>query len=467
MKILLIQPNPRGYYDWPVCANIPLGLLYIAAALREAGCGEITILDARLENLNLEQISWRIENAAPDIVGITGLSTEAAAVHALAGLARKTMPRCKVVIGGPYAITSPEEALHDPDIDFAVLGEGERTVCELVAALERGGTLAGIAGLAFKEGGLPVINPRRAAIEEIDAIPFPAWDLLNMEEYFQLWVRHSQNPFPASERVMPLFTSRGCPYGCIFCHNIFGKKTRLRSVASVMAELDLLVKKYKVGEIEIIDDIFNIDLPRAKQICDEIIRRKLKLKLSFPNGLRVDRMDEELVLKLRKAGAHLMAYAIETGSPAVQKRIGKNLDLEKARRMVKFTAAQGIFLGVFFMLGFPDETKEEMLSTVNFAMELPFHQANFFYVTPRPNTALYEIAAKRGGGLETAGQSHYFKFSVNLSAVPDEELKRIMELAGSGFYNRLSQKWRIVRDVPNKLHILKLVLWHLFRLGRT
>ena len=125
------------------------------------------------------------------------------------------------------------------------------------------------------------------------------------------------------------------------------------------------------------------------------------------------------------------------------------------------------FLGGFFMLGFPDETKEEMLSTVNFAKELPFHQANFFYVTPRPNTALYEIAAKRGGGLEKAGQSHYFKFSVNLSAVPDEELKSMMELAKSGFYNRLSQKWRIVRDVPNKLHILKLVLRFIFLRGRA
>ena len=132
-----------------------------------------------------------------------------------------------------------------------------------------------------------------------------------------------------------------------------------------MKEIELLVEKYKIGEIEIVDDIFNIDLPRAKQICDEIIRRKLKIKISFPNGLRVDRMDEELVLKLKQAGTHLLDYAIETGSPELQKRIGKNLDLAKAREIIKLTAAQGIFTGGFFMLGFPDETKEQMLATVN------------------------------------------------------------------------------------------------------
>ena len=222
MKILLIQPNPRGAYAWPVCANIPLGLLYIAAALREAGHADIKILDARLENLNHERVSWRIENFSPDLVGIAGMSTEAKVISALAAVVKETAPGCKVVVGGPYAATSPEEILKDPNIDYAVIGEGERTICELAGAVERGGSVAGIAGLAFKEGGTPVINPRRPVIEDIDSIPLPAWDLLDMEEYFHLWVRHSQNPFPASTRIMPLFTSRGCPYGCIFCHNIFG-----------------------------------------------------------------------------------------------------------------------------------------------------------------------------------------------------------------------------------------------------
>ncbi|MEI7528021.1 MAG: radical SAM protein [Elusimicrobiota bacterium] len=467
MKILLIQPNPRACYAWPVCASIPLGLLYVAAALRKAGFGDAAVLDARMQRLGHGEISRRIKEFSPDLVGITGMSTEAGEIHALARLARAADARCRVVVGGPYATTSPEAAVADPDIDFAVTGEGESTVCELAAALERGGGISGLAGLAYKKDGLPVVNPRREAIEDIDGLPLPAWDLLDMEKYFHLWVRHSQNPFPADQRIMPLFTSRGCPYGCVYCHNIFGKKARLRSVGSVLREIELLVGKYKAGEIEIIDDIFNIDLPRAKRICDEIIRRGIKVKLSFPNGLRVDRMDAELVRKLRAAGTHLLAYAIESGSPAVQRTMGKNLDLEKAREIIKLTAAQGILIGGFFMLGFPDETKEQMLATVNFARELPFHQANFFYVTPRPGTALYEMAAKKTAGLEKAERSNYFRFSVNLSAVSDEELKEMMRRAEAGTYGRPYQLLKALISVPDKLYLMKLLLRAFFLRGRA
>ncbi|PIU17959.1 MAG: hypothetical protein COT18_11490 [Elusimicrobia bacterium CG08_land_8_20_14_0_20_59_10] len=458
MKILLIQPNPRGYYAWPVCACIPLGLLYIAAALRRTEGRQIEIMDARCENLGQKAIAARITQFAPDVVGITGLNPEASAVLAVASLAKKAAPACKVIVGGPYAITSPEEALFCPDIDFAVLGEGEETACALIEALETGSLkFAAIDGLAFRENGLVVVNKRRAPIEDIDGIPFPAWDLVNVKKYFGLWVRHSQNPFPASQRIMPVFTSRGCPYGCIFCHNIFGKKTRLRSVESVMREIELLVEKYRIGEIEIIDDIFNIDLPRAEKICDEIIRRGIKIKLSFPNGLRVDTMDEELLLKLKKAGLHLLAYAIESGSPAVQKRMGKHLNLEKAARMARFTNEQGIFFGGFFMLGFPGETREELQATLRFSREVPFHQANFFFVTPRPNTVLYEMAAKQIGGVGKVAHASYFRFSVNLSAVSDEELQKTMEEA-EAYYAHPLRFLRAFLKIPDKLYVLRLVL---------
>ncbi|HNW43291.1 MAG TPA: radical SAM protein [Elusimicrobiales bacterium] len=465
MKILLIQPNPRTFSFRPVCASLPLGLLYVAAALRQAGCGEVSVLDARMLRLNHKEISARIRDLAPDLVGLTGMSTEAEFIHALARLAKEAAPRCKVVVGGPYATTSPEEAVGDPNIDFAVLGEGEGTACELAAALAQGGEVAGLAGLAYKKDGRPAVNPRRPVIEDIDSLPMPAWDLVDVEKYFHLWVRHSQNPFPYSERIMPLFTSRGCPYGCVYCHNIFGKKTRLRSVDSVLREIELLVEKYGVGEIEITDDIFNIDLPRAKAICDGIVRRGIKIKISFPNGLRVDRMDEELVLKLRAAGTHALAYAIESGSPAVQRRIGKNLDLEKARQIIRFTYAQGIIVCGFFMLGFPDETKEELLSTARFAREVPFHQANFFFVTPRPNTALYEMARNKISAQKADTGANYFNFSVNLSAVSDSDLRDIMEEAGNSFYHRPVQFLRVLSNVPNKLYLFKVVARYFFLRG--
>ncbi|MDO8803062.1 MAG: radical SAM protein [Elusimicrobiota bacterium] len=455
MKILLIQPNTRYCYNGLVVAHVPHGLLYVAASLRQAGFEQIGVLDARMERLNRKELSRLIKEFSPDVVGITALSVDASEAHVVAALARKNAPGCKVVVGGPYTSSNPEAIVGDPNVDFAVIGEGERTACELVSALERGADVSGIAGLAYRGPGGAVFGPPREMIEEVDDIPLPAWDLLDMERYFGLWSRHSLSPYPGSGRILPLFTSRGCPYGCVYCHNLFGKKARLRSAEEVLREIELLVNKYGVEEIEIVDDIFNIDLPRAKLICDEIVRRGIKIGISFPQGLRADRMDEELVAKLRRAGTRLLFYAVESASPRVQKQIRKDLDLEKAARIIKFTAEQGILVGGFFMLGFPGETREEMQATARFARDLPFHIATFFYVTPYPNTELYTMAA---GSLKKAGKGDFFKFAVNLSAVPDREFQRIRETAYARFYYRPWQLWRIFRAVPNRLYVAKLVL---------
>ena len=428
MKILLINPNPSRSSDvgeFPMSA--PLGLAYIAAALRGAGYGCVNIVDARALDLSHDDVLERVRSFTPDIVGISGMSVEADEIHELAGLIKKTVANCYVALGGAYASSSPGNIIQDPNIDFIVVGEGERTICELVHALEHGRDLHGIAGLAFRHGDKPVFNPRRAEIEDVDSIPFPAWDLLPMETYFEPTRRHALNPILASKRVLPIFTSRGCPFGCIYCHNIFGKRTRLRSVGNVIREIEFLIERYGLEQIEIWDDIFNYDLERAKRICDEIIRRDMKITLSFPNALRVDGMDEELIAKLKKAGTKLLFYAVESASPRIQEQIGKKLDLVKARKMIRLTFDSGIVTNGFFMLGFPGETREEMLETIRFAEKGPFHVVEFFYVTPRPNTPLHKtLKAKTAVHPQPA---HYKKFSVNLSAVSDIGLKRMWAMA--------------------------------------
>ncbi|MDO8806208.1 MAG: radical SAM protein [Elusimicrobiota bacterium] len=458
MKILLIQPNPRYCAISFACSNIPLGPLHIASALRQAGYSQVRFIDARMLRLSHKEARERIAAFGPDVVGITGMSQEAREVHRLAAEAKTAAPACKVVVGGPYATSSPAEALNDPKVDFVVVGEGERTACALLDALAAGTPLEGVDGLGFKKNGATVLNRPRSPAAELDELPLPAWDLAEVEKYFHLWNRHSQNPFLVSERSMPLITSRGCPYGCIYCHNIFGKKARLRSVESVLGELETLVREYGAEEIEILDDIFNIDLPRAKSICDEIIRRGLNVKLSFPNGLRVDRMDEELVVKLRQAGTHLVVYAIETASPRLQREIKKNLDLEKAAKIIRFTAGQGITVGGFFMLGFPGETRKEMLATIDFAVRQPFDHANFFYVTPKPGTPLFD-AVRDYPGVAAAAGGDYFSCSVNLSAVPDWLFTSMCGWAYTRFYRlRPLHLLRQVAGVPNKLYFLKLLL---------
>ncbi|MCX5692526.1 MAG: radical SAM protein [Candidatus Omnitrophica bacterium] len=450
MKITFVIPNARE-----VIRSIPLGPLCVASYLRREGYHDISIIDARHKHLGHAGISRSIKDLSPDVVGISGLSMESSEIHSLAGLAKAVDRNCKVIVGGPYATSSPERILKDSNVDFVIIGEGERTTARLINALQEGKDFSEIDGLAFKNNGTCVVNPVQSAIEDLDAIPFPAWDLIDMEGYFKDIHNHSNNPIPTSNRIAPLFTSRGCPYRCTYCHNIFGKKIRFRSVGNVMEEIEALVKRYRVQEIEIIDDCFNFDLPRAKEICDEIIRRGIKITLSFPNALRVDRMDEELIIKLKQAGTYIIFYAIESASPTIQQRIKKNLDLEKAKKIINYTADHGIVTCGYFMLGFPGETKEEMLQTVRFAKDMPFHIINMFYVTPPPNTEMFNDLFGKNGDLRNIKINCYQRLTYNASAVTDHELQNIWSMAHREFYFRPGQMWRIWKAIPDKRILLR------------
>ena len=450
MKIVFVTPNSRF-----VPPSVRLGPLYLASYLRSQGYCDITIIDARHERLSDKGVALRLKTLFPDVVGITGLGMEFAEVHRLAGLAKEIKAHCAVIVGGPYATSSPEHILKDPNVDFVVMGEGERTVSKLINALENGKDFSEIEGLAYKKDQACVVNPVQSAIEDLDAIPFPAWDLIDMEGYFNDIHNHSNNPIPTFHRIAPLFTSRGCPYPCTYCHNIFGKKIRFRSVENVLEEIEVLVKSYRVQEIEIIDDCFNFDLPRAKKICDEIIKRGIKIALSFPNALRVDRMDEELIVKLKQAGTRVIYYAIESASPRIQKAINKNLDLGKARYIIAQTIKQGMITCGYFMLGFPGETKEEILQTLGFAKDAGFHIADFFYLIPQPNTEIFNELEKERMKFKKVGVHDYHWLSANASSLSDSELKRMGMKAYREFYFRPRQMWRLWNIIPDKAQILR------------
>ena len=458
MKIAFVIPNARE-----VIRTIPLGPLYLTSYLRSQGYHDISIIDSRHQRLTHTALSRRIKDLSPDVLGISGMSMEFAEVHSIAGLAKEINGNCTVIVGGPYATSSPEHILKDPNVDFLVIGEGERTTARLINALQKGNDVSEVEGIAFKNNQNCAINPPQPAIEDLDAIPFPAWDLIDIEGYFKDIHNHSQTPIPTSPRIVPLFTSRGCPYRCTYCHNIFGKKIRFRSVENVMEESEALVKRYRVQEIEVVDDCFNFDLPRAKEICDEIISRGIKIALSFPNGLRVDRMDEELIVKLKQAGTRVIFYAIESASPRIQKVIKKNLDLDKARHIIAWTIKQDIVTCGYFMLGFPGETRQEMLQTLRFAKDAGFHIADFFYLIPQPSTEIFGELERKNVKLKKIGINVYHKLSTNASSLSDRELKRMQAKSFREFYFRPRQMWRIWRIIPDKTRILEkafMVLLH-------
>jgi anaerobic magnesium-protoporphyrin IX monomethyl ester cyclase len=456
MKVLLLRPN-----SIIIATPVPLGLAYVAESLRSRRGDDVTILDARNHRLSPSEVSERISELKPDVVGISALSFEAPETHETARLAKQVAPNTRVIIGGPYASANREAVLADASVDALVVGEGEDTAVELLDAIEKDSDLAGVKGIIYREKGSPLFTGPRPYIEDVDSLR-PAWDLLDPRSYFKREGRNSENIIKHSHKTLTVFTSRGCPFSCIFCHNVFGKKFRARTPENVVSEISHLKESYGIKELEIVDDSFNLDLPRAKAICRGIIERGLGLKITLPNGIRGDRVDEELLDLFRQAGFYRIAYAVESASPRIQKIIKKQIDLEKVRWAISETARRKMMASGYFIMGFPTETKEDMEMTAEFAVNSDLHVASFFYLNPFPGT---EVA--RMTDLDLTGYTFrdYSTMTVNLSAESDEVLRNVCKRTYRRFYlhpRRILSTIRVVpknpRTLLNAFLVLRLML---------
>jgi anaerobic magnesium-protoporphyrin IX monomethyl ester cyclase len=434
-----------------IMAPMPLGLGYVAEAIRKERGDEVQILDGRNLRLTTDQIITRLRLFKPDVIGITATIMDSKEIHETAEAAKRALPDAKVVVGGPYVSSCPDAVMQNKSIDVAVIGEGEETVVEILDAFEKGvDDFSGIEGVCFRLGDQVKKTPGRAPVSNLDDLR-PAWDLLNPHSYFSRFKKNSHNRIRKDHRVVAIFSSRGCPYNCIFCHNVFGKKIRYMSMDAVIDEIAMLKDKYDIRELEFVDDCFNQNLDRAKAIFRQIIARKFNLHITFPNGLRGDRIDEELLDLFEEAGVFRISYAVEAASPRVQKLIKKNLNLDKVKQAISSTARRGIFTVGFFIMGFPTETAEEMRMTVDFALDSDVHIANFFYLAPYPGTEVAKMAGPDGGNVM---YSDFSEISVNLSAAADKELHDIVKLAYRKFYLNPFRVARILRVVPKNMPLL-------------
>jgi len=427
-----------------------MGLLYLAACLRQTGEHQIRIVDGRLLEYGPGEVLYYSADFNPDVLGITGLTMEGPAAHEIAAKFKKRWPGRPVLLGGPYPTGELEKAMRDPNVDFCFIGEAEKSFVQWVQAQENGSGLDQIEGIAFRRNGDVHSTPHGGFVENLDDIPLPAWDLLELELYFKkrfLRIR-TMNPNQMRDRAVPMVSSRGCPYRCSYCHNLFGKKLRHRSVENVLQEMILLKEQFGIEEIEFIDDIFNLNLPRAKAIFQAVIDRKLGMNFAFPNGLRSDSFDDELFRIMKKAGVYRLVFAIESGSKRIQKAVHKNLNLEVSKENIKKADKAGFFLGGFFIIGFPDETEEEIWATISFARESRLHTANFFILTPFPSTEVWSQAMASGVPIE-GDFHHYYRVSINLSKVPSDRLEKLQRIATAKFYLRPVRLIRFAARVPH------------------
>lgn len=389
-RVVLLKP----YQEVPgLVASPPLGLLYLVSAIRErfGDTVDVQVLDMKSRVLDPDWLDEPLRRYRPDVVGVSALNCEAASAQRIAKLVKAIDPSIVTVLGGPYPHRRAAELLESTDFDWLFDGMAERTFPEALHRHFAGEPLGtDIPGFSHRTAIGSFVSSTTDAVRDLDELPIPAWDLIDFERYSH---QPTMMTTLKGTRYATIFTSRGCPYKCNYCHDLFGKRFIYRSVDRVIAEIEHLHEKYGVDEFEIIDDIFNLHKPRLKKIMAEVNRRwPGKLSFCFPNGVRADIIDESVLDALAEAGTYAMAVAVETVTPRLQKLIQKNLEVDQVRRVIDWADDRGIMVVGFFMVGFPTETPEEMQATVDFAIESRLSTGHFFTVTPQPGTPLYPLA---------------------------------------------------------------------------
>jgi radical SAM superfamily enzyme YgiQ (UPF0313 family) len=432
-RVVLIRPFPFFAREINEATNYPpLGLAYIASFLESKGVN-CKIIDANLLRLEDNEILKLIEDFDPDFIGISSNIAYAKDANQISKFLKKSIGKF-VVIGGPFATSMVKETLDESEADCVVMGEGELVFWNIV---KNEGNLDGMRGVSYIRKGEIVNNPRESLIEDLDMIPFPAYHLLPDLKLYESRSRESP--------VAPVLTSRGCPYQCVYCNkNIFGSKFRKRSPENIIDEIELLVNKYNVKQIDILDDNFTLDLERAERILDMLIERKIKVHITFPNGLRADRLTKGIVCKMKKVGVYKVGVGIETGDPGIMKNIKKNLDLDKVVQAIMWFREEKITVFGFFMLGLPGDNSETMQRTIDFAKKANPHIANFAITIPMPDTELFEMIKKQGKFVRDASSVDKGYYTINeghyeLGDLKSKEVLKYQRKAYTSFYFRPSK----------------------------
>jgi len=458
-RILLIKSN----YNAPVHLSVvpPLGLMCLAAYLREHYRYQVKIEDLRLSGNNAEFLETAIRDYAPDVVGISALSFETDAIAWIAERVKHVNKNTTVLLGGPHSTSYPEMSARIPGIDYVVVGEGEIATGRLIERLFQGGDVSGLTGLAYLRGDQVITTGRAEYIEELDSLPMPAYDLIPLDRT-GIYTRITRT---GAGKFMTLFTSRGCPYQCVYCHNVFGKKFRFRSAKSLIHEIRYLYDTYGIRDYEIVDDIFNLDRERLVEFCDRVTQSGMKLNLVFPIGMRGDILDEFQLSKLKHAGTIFLAFAIETGSLRMQKLLKKNIQLDKIKQNIEIAHKLRIHPHGFFMIGLPDETLEDMKMTVKFMLSSKLHTCLLFVTMPFEGTELGRMAREMGPGpVSDFSMSYHTKNFINLTRVSTRIVNLIRYCAIMLFYLNPIRLFFFFRDFPRKRELPTIIMLFFQRL---
>jgi len=425
MKILLIN-SPIRLNAKP--NNIPYGLATVAGTLIQQGF-DVKIFDVNALRPTKDQIIESLKNMHWDIVGLSGLITTIEFQKWLVTELKRMHPEAPVVSGGGLATSCPELLFEETQVDIAVIGEGERTMLDLCRAIEARADLNEIPGLHFRQNNRIIQNEPCRNIQNLDEIPFPAWDLLPMDIYLKnpIWgdVASNSSGFRKDIKVarsMNIISSRGCPFSCNYCYHLFGRsKYRFRSAQNVIDEIEILVDRYSVDFIGFVDDNMMASEKRLLEFCD--LMEQKRFTLTWGCHGRVTSAKPDVLNRMAEVGCVWIGYGIESGSQKILDAMNKRATVEQAKQAIIHTRNAGIYPNTTFIFGYPGETIESIQETVDFKKEMGIECGSFF-ATPYPGAPLYKqirpgIKDERAF-IRSLGNAT--EFSINLTDFDDETL---------------------------------------------
>ena len=414
MKICLIEP-PKFVSLTNFVSTIsmpPIGLAYIAAAIREAG-HEVTVVDGpgsaprsyhmfkdeiRVRGLTQEQI---IERIPPDaqIIGLGCMFTSHwVYVRELVSKIRNLFPKAYLLMGGEHVTGFPEFSLEQAPLDSVVMGEGEETIVQLLEHVDKGLPLNDVPGIAYKDpDGAIQVNSRRKRMKEIDLIAKPAWDLFDIQQYNEVNQPHGSS----QGKFMPMLATRGCPFSCTFCTspNMWTTEWIPREHKLVVDEMQEYQHKYGVSDFQFEDLTAIVRKDWISDFCDEIIKRGMQITFQLPSGTRSEGIDFEVAKKLKAAGCHEFSFAPESGDHRVLQAIKKKVSLPKMFDSARSALKAGINVGCFFIIGFPEDDYRSVFKTYGAIIQcalIGFTNVNLNAYSPQPNTESFQKLQREG-----------------------------------------------------------------------
>lgn len=390
MRLLLVNPNQHSLYEE---VKIKEGALYspvLSLATLSSTCladnHQVKIFDMNISTNDEKKLTRLLKKYKPEFVGITFTTPLFPEMVRIAQIIKKKLPSAKIVGGGPHASSFPQETLKDSPLDLVVMGEGDFTLPEILS----GKPWSNIAGICYKKGKRIKQTQPRSLIKNLDVLPYPAWKLYDLSAYQTSALMTRAKPAGWIE------TSRGCPYGCVYCNkSVFGRVFRPKNACRVVDEMESMLNA-GFKEVHIADDSFTLDLKRAEKICDLIIARGLRFPWATVNGIRVNRVSQRLLKKMKKAGCYRVYFGIESGSQKILNNIKKGINLHQVRQAVKWAKKAGLETFGFFMIALPGETEKDIQKTIKLATSLGLDMAKMSVTIPLPATPLFDELEKQG-----------------------------------------------------------------------